>query len=83
MDPWVDKGTLYTIVPFALAYGGFHGLRFWKKKYPPLCKVLRYLLGYWLGSALYITICIVFPLTLSIFVTVLYFFPDIVYKIKF
>ncbi|MES2206546.1 MAG: hypothetical protein V4525_07080 [Pseudomonadota bacterium] len=83
MNPWVDKETLFTIVPFALAYGGFHAWRFWKKKIPPLCKVLRYLLGYWLGSTIYIIICIVFPLTLSICVTVLYFFPNIVYKIKF
>ncbi len=83
MNPWIDKGTFLTLVPCAFAYGCFHAWKCWKGTFPPLCKMLRYLLGYWIGSTIYISLCIVFPFALSIFVTILYFFPETPYKIKF
>lgn len=76
-ETFVAASTVYTLVPLAALYGGYHlwRLRFGKEP-TRLCNTFRYLLGYWAGSALYILMCILFPLGLAISVLVVYFAPE-------
>jgi hypothetical protein len=71
----VSATNLYTLVPVALAYGGFNGWMLFRKSPMRLCKTLRYLLGYWVGSILYVLICVVFPILLALSMVVAYYFP--------
>ncbi len=69
----VSTKDVYFLVPIALAYGGYNAWRLYSKNPMHLCGVLRYLLGYWVGSTLYILIFIAFPILLGLAMLIAYY----------
>jgi len=75
-EPVVSASSILIAV-VALGYGGYNLWTFIKGTPPPLCGTLRYVLGYWVGSTLYILLCIAFPILLTIVTMAAYYLPHL------